>query len=419
VPQRAELTPRDAERRRALIRMKSVAAGLLLTAALVWLLCVLLGHGGWVGYVQAAAEASMVGALADWFAVTALFRHPLGLPIPHTAILPRKKDQLGASLGEFVQSNFLSADVISDKVRSVQPGYKFGQWLADPEHARRIGDAAGAAIGGITEVMRDDDVQSGLEQVLVSRLRDAPKAPFAGRMVDLAIEAGHDQRLLVAGVAVLRKFLDENRQVLRDRFAQESPKWVPNKVDDRVFARAYTGLQHFLDEVADDPEHPLRKDAAVKVRAFAQQLRTDPEMELKVTKLVDQVLDSTAIRGLASTLWSSLKHNIITMSGDPDSVLRQRLEAAIVAFGEKLRDDPALQAKLDVWFDEAVRYLAYTYRSDIADLVTGTVARWDAEETSRRIELQVGRDLQFIRVNGTVVGGLAGLVIYTISQIIS
>jgi len=352
--------------------MKSVAAGLLLTAALVWLLCVLLGHGGWVGYVQATAEAAMVGALADWFAVTALFRHPLGLPIPHTAILPRKKDALGASLGEFVQTNFLSAEVISDKLSSVRPGYKLGVWLADPTHAGRIGDAAGAAIGGITEVMRDDDVQSGLEQVLVSRLRDAPKAPFAGRMVDIAIEAGHDQRVLVAGVAVLRKFLDENRQVLRDRFAQESPKWVPNKVDDRVFARAYTGLQHFLDEVAEDPEHPLRKDASVKVRAFAQQLRTDPEMELKVTKL-----------------------------------------------GETLRDDPALQAKFEVWFDEAVRYMAHTYRSDIADLVAGTVARWDAEETSRRIELQVGRDLQFIRVNGTVVGGLAGLVIYTISQLIT
>jgi uncharacterized membrane-anchored protein YjiN (DUF445 family) len=413
------LTPRDAERRRALIRMKSVAAGLLVLAALIWLMCVLFGNGGWVGYVQATAEAAMVGALADWFAVTALFRHPLGLPVPHTAILPRKKDQLGSSLGEFVQTNFLSADVISEKLRSVRPGYRLGVWLADPAHARRIGDAAGAAIGGVTEVMRDEDVQSGLEQVLVTRLRETPKAPFAGRMVDIATEAGHDQRMLVAGVAVLRKFLDENRQVLRDRYAEESPKWVPNRVDDRVFARAYTGLQHFLDEVAEDPDHPLRKDAAVRVRAFAEQLRTDPEMELKVTKLVDQVLDSTAIRGLAVTLWSALKQNIITMSADPESELRHRLESAIASFGATLRDDPELQAKVERWADDAVRYLAETYRTDIADLVAGTVARWDADEASRRIELQVGRDLQFIRVNGTVVGGLAGLLIYTVSQLIS
>jgi len=419
VPERTSLTPRDAERRRALIRMKAVAAGLLLLAALVWVLCVVLGNGGWVSYVQATAEAAMVGALADWFAVTALFRHPLGLPIPHTAILPRKKDQLGSSLGEFVTRNFLSAEVISERLQTVRPAYRMGVWLADPTHARRIGDAAGAAIGGITEVMRDDDVQSGLEQVLTTRLREAPKAPFAGRLVDLATEAGHDQRMLVAAVAVLRKFLDENKQVLRDRFAQESPKWVPNRVDDRVFARAYTGMQHFLDEVAEDPDHPLRKDAAVRVRAFADQLRTDPEMELKVTKLVDQLLDSTAIRGLAVTLWTALKRNIITMSADPDSELRHRLEEAIARFGETLRDDPVLQAKVERWSDDAVRYLANTYRTDIADLVAGTVARWDADEASRRIELQVGRDLQFIRVNGTVVGGLAGLLIYTVSQVIS
>jgi uncharacterized membrane-anchored protein YjiN (DUF445 family) len=398
--------------------MKSVAAGLLVFAALVWLMCVLFGHGGWVGYVQATSEAAMVGALADWFAVTALFRHPLGLPVPHTAILPRKKDQLGASLGEFVQRNFLSAENISEKLRSVHPAQRLGVWLADPAHARRIGDAAGATIGGITEVMRDDDVQSGLEQVLVTRIRETPKAPFAGRIVDIVIEAGHDQRMLVAGVAVLRRFLDENRQVLRDRFAQESPKWVPNRVDDRVFARAYTGLQHFLDEVAEDPDHPLRKDAAVRVRAFAEQLRTDPEMELKVTKLVDQLLDSTAIRGLAATLWTALKRNIITMAGDPDSELRHRLEETIARFGETLRDDPVLQEKVERWADDAVRYLADAYRTDIADLVAGTVARWDADEASRRIELQVGRDLQFIRINGTLVGGMVGLALYALTRVV-
>ncbi|HVX45969.1 MAG TPA: DUF445 domain-containing protein, partial [Mycobacteriales bacterium] len=372
----------------------------------------------WVGYVQATAEAAMVGALADWFAVTALFRHPLHLPIPHTAILPRKKDQLGASLGEFVQTNFLSAPVIAEKLRTLGVGRRLGVWLADPKHARRIGDTAGAAIGGATEIMRDDDVQAGFEQVLLARLRDTPKAPFLGRVVDLAVEAGHDQRLLVAGVAVLRTFLDENKQVLRERFGAESPVWVPNRVDDAVFARAYSGLQHFLEEVAADPDHPLRKDATNRFRELAHQLREDPEMEVRVTALAGQVLDSNAVRGLAATLWSTAKRNLITMSADPDSELRARLEATIVGLGERLRDDPALQAKVERWLDDAVGYVVDTYRAEIADLVTGTVARWDADEASRRIELQVGRDLQFIRVNGTVVGGLAGLIIYTIAQLI-
>lgn len=413
------MSPRDLERRRGLIRMKAVAGGLLLLAGGVWAACVVAGGGqAWVGYVQATAEASMVGALADWFAVTALFRRPLGLPIPHTAILPRKKDQLGTALGDFVQSNFLSADVVSAKIHSLRPGYRLGVWLAEPAHARRIGDTIGAAAGGISSVFKDEDVQAGFEQVLLNRLRSTPKAPFLGRIVDIAAEDGHDQRLFVAGVEVLRKFLDENRQVLRERFGRESPVWVPERVDDVVFARAYAGLQRFLDEVAKDPEHPLRKDAASRVRTFAAQLRTDPEMEVRVTKLVDQVVDSVAIRSLAATLWKTAKRNAITMSADPDSELRKRMEAGIVSLGKAIRDDPSLQAKVDGWLDQAVRYVVHTYRAEIADLIAGTVSRWDAADTSRRIELQVGRDLQFIRVNGTVVGGLAGLVIYTIAQLL-
>ncbi|MGI8697034.1 MAG: DUF445 domain-containing protein [Mycobacteriales bacterium] len=416
-----EMATGDDERRRALIRMKAAAGGLLLLATAVWLACTLAGagHGAWIGYVKATAEASMIGALADWFAVTALFRHPLGLPIPHTAILPRKKDQLGAGLGTFVQTNFLSEDVVSSKLGSLQLGRRTGEWLAVPANARRIGDALGAAVGGLTEVLRDDDVQAGFEQVLMTRLRTAPKAPFLGRLVDIAAEGGHDQKLLEEGVHVLRRFLDDNKSVLRERLGRESPKWVPERIDDAIFGRAFVALLKFLDEVAADRDHPLRKDFAARVRTFAAQLRQDPEMELKVGKALDQVLDSVAVRSLAATMWTTAKRNVIAMSADPESELRQRVERTIVSLGEALRDDPALQAKVEGWIDEAVRYVVHTYRADIADLVAGTIARWDGVEASRRIELQVGRDLQFIRINGTVVGAIAGLVIYTISQLVS
>ncbi|MGI8870207.1 MAG: DUF445 domain-containing protein [Mycobacteriales bacterium] len=413
------LSAKDAERRRALFRMKAVALGLLLAAAVVWLVCVLVGGGqAWVGYVKATAEASMIGALADWFAVTALFRRPLGSPIPHTTILPRKKDQLGSSLGEFVQSNFLSPAVVSDKLASLGLGRRLGEWLAQPEHARRIGDAVGAAIGGAAEVMRDEDVQAGVEQIVLTKLRAAPKAPFVGRLVDIAAEGGHDQRLFIAAVHAVRRFLDDNKAVLRERLGRESPVWVPEKLDDVVFARAFAALQRFLDEVVDDPDHPLRKDAAVRVRHFASQLKNDPQMEAKVAKAIDQIVDAPAVRGLARSLGTSMKRGLITMSADPDSELRHRLEQTIVQLGERLTKDPDLQAKVEGWIDEAVRYVVHAYRADIADLISGTVARWDADDASRRIELQVGRDLQFIRINGTVVGALAGLVIYTISQLI-
>ncbi len=414
------MSPADAERRRALVRMKGAAGGLLLLATAIWLTCVLAGsgHGAWVGYVKATAEASMIGALADWFAVTALFRHPLGLPIPHTAILPRKKNQLGASLGVFVQANFLSTDVVSTKLATLHLGHRVGEWLAAPANARRVGDAVGAAAGGLSEVLRDDDVQAGFEQVLLSRLRTAPKAAFFGRLIDIAAEGGHDQRLLVEGVHALRRFLNENKAVLRDRLSQESPRWVPDRVDDVIFGRAFTALLKFLDEVAADREHPLRRDAAARVRTLGAALRQDPEMELRVGKAVEQVLDSVAVRSLAATMWNTAKRNAISMSADPDSELRHRLEESIMSLGRRLRDDPAMQAKVEGWIDDAVRYVVHTYRADLADLVTGTVARWDADDASRRIELQVGRDLQFIRINGTVVGGLAGLLIYTIAQLV-
>ncbi|MGI8694629.1 MAG: DUF445 domain-containing protein [Geodermatophilaceae bacterium] len=416
----APLTADEEVRRAGLARMKLIALGLFLAAAAVFLACVLLGGdaGPWVGYVRATAEASMVGALADWFAVTALFRHPLGIPIPHTAIIPRRKDQIGDALGVFVQRNFLTRTVLAEKLRSLGVARRTGEWLIEPEHARRLGDNLGAALTGVSQVLRDDDVQAFVDHLVSSRIRSTPAAPLLAKVLEIAVEGGHHQEVLSTVLRGLRRFLDENRSVLRAKLGEESPEWVPEWIDDRVFAKAFSALQKFLGEVADAPDHELRRALDLRLQEYIVALRTDPATAERLEVVKHDILEHPSVKEWLGSLWGGIKKSLLELANDPSSELRTRLQSSIIHFGQTLRDDPELQAKLDHWIEGAAAYVVEQYSDDIADLVSGTVAKWDAVETSNRIELQVGRDLQFIRINGTIVGGLAGLVIYSVAQLI-
>jgi uncharacterized membrane-anchored protein YjiN (DUF445 family) len=409
----------DALRRQRLRKAKAFAASLLLLAALIYI-ATLFVHDppGWVGYVRAMAEASMVGALADWFAVTALFRRPLGLPIPHTAIIPEKKDELGAALGSFVQQNFLAKDVIVGKLRTLGVGARLGGWLARPENAERLTENAGDALSGLAQVMRDEDIHAAIEQIVRRRVAATPAAPIAARGVELVVDGNHHQVLLDAVLRGLSRFLEENRHSLRERLGQESPWWVPESVDDRVFDKGLAVLQKFLAELVNDPRHELRVQYDEQLRELAERLRTDPELAAKAETMKADLMVHPAVRDWTRKLGTEIKRSVSEAATDPDSELRKRMAAAIVSLGNQLCTDPALQAKVDGWLEGVVGYLVEQYGAELADLVTGTVRSWDTDQTSRKIELQVGRDLQWIRVNGTVVGGLAGLVIYTVGQLV-
>ncbi|MCW2683458.1 MAG: uncharacterized protein JWP33_1371, partial [Blastococcus sp.] len=244
----------DPERARDLARMKRLATGLFLVAAVVFLACLLFGDGAgaWVGYVRATAEASMVGALADWFAVTALFRHPLRLPIPHTAIIPRKKDQIGASLGTFVQENFLTTAVVGQALDTIDVPGRLGTFLAAPGRAERLAGDAAVALTALTDLLKDDDIQPAVAALVERKLHDTPAAPVVARVLDLIVEGDRHQEVLSAALRLLARFLQENRLVFRAQLGDASPAWVPDWVDDRVFDRVFAGLQAFLDEVGDD-----------------------------------------------------------------------------------------------------------------------------------------------------------------------
>ncbi len=407
-----ETTPLDLERQRGLRKMKAVAATMLVAAALVFVIAKLHGGDGWVGYVRAFAEAAMVGALADWFAVTALFRHPLGLPIPHTAIIPKRKDQIGRSLGDFVESNFLTHEVLSERLAHAHVGVRLGAWLSQPDNARRASEGLGDALRGTLEVLDDKEVQHGLEGVVRHRIRSTPAAPLVGKAIDLSVEGRHHQRLLDAVLVGLGGFLEDNRATFRNRLDQESPWWVPEPIDDRIFDKIYTAVGRFITDVGGDPNHEIRRSVDIRATAFAQRLKTDPDLLAKGEELKDELLDHPEFRAWIESLWMGAKQGLIDATGDENSEFRLRAAKSLQRLGERLTVEPDLQHKVDRWVERAVGYVVDHYRSEVSDLIATTVERWDGDATAQKMELQVGRDLQFIRINGTLVGGLAGVVIH-------
>ncbi len=399
--------------------MKRAATGLLILAGIIFVLA-RLGEDGrpWLGYVRATAEAAMVGALADWFAVTALFRHPLGLPIPHTAIVAKRKDEIGRSLGEFVRDNFLTEENLRRLIAEEHLAVRIGEQLSDRATAEAVAEQASAVIRGVTEVLNDDSVQSGLETVVFARVRSVPVAPIAGRAVDWGMAGGHHEALIDSTLKGLGLFLEDNQRTFRDRLRTESPWWVPEAVDERVFDKIYEVVNRFILEVGGDRNHELRQQLGVRALEMAERLKTSPELLERGEELKEEILRNEEVRVWVGGLWDRIKEGVVSASHDPESDLRLQVTDALVEAGQKLTTDPEMQQTVDKFLAEGASYLASRGGDPVVSVISSTVERWDAKETVGLIEEKVGRDLQFIRINGTVVGGLAGLALYTFSEFI-
>jgi uncharacterized membrane-anchored protein YjiN (DUF445 family) len=408
-------------RARDLRRMKMFATGLLLVATVVFLLTrwwEVNDGPAWIGYVRAMAEAGMVGALADWFAVTALFRRPLGLPIPHTAIIPTKKDQLGDSLGDFVGENFLSEEVVRARLASVEVASTVGGWVAQAENADRITAELATAARGVVTVLRDEDVQELIEQVLVRKLLEKPIGPPLGVVLQGVLADGSHHKLVDLVIDRAYDWISTNQEMVLRVVQQRAPSWSPRFVDSLIADRVFLEVQNFAWAVKTEPEHPLRKAVDTFLVEFATDLQDDPATIEKAERIKAQIIAQPDVQAFIGKAWGTVKALILDAAADPSSALRTRVRDALVSFGQRLVDDVELRDKVDGWLGDAAAYVVRHYRHQIVTLITDTVARWDAEETSRKIELQVGRDLQFIRINGTVVGALAGLVIYSVGQLL-
>ncbi|GAA4549592.1 DUF445 domain-containing protein [Streptomyces collinus] len=412
-------SPADEEKQRGVRQMKLTATGLLLFVALVYVLAKWAqnsGAGPWAGYVAAAAEAGMVGALADWFAVTALFRHPLGIPIPHTAIIPTKKDQLGVSLGEFVGENFLSEDVVRQRLRAVGIGSRLGAWLAVPEHADRVTAELSTALRGALTVLRDSDVQAVVGEAITRRANAQEIGPGIGKMLEKVVADGGHKRVVDLVVNRAHDWLVLHRDEVMDAVEGGAPGWTPKFVDRKVGERVYRELLRFATEMRDMPGHPARGALDRFLTDFASDLQSDTDTRARIERLKGEVLGRGEVQDLIASAWMAVRSMIVAAAEDERSELRLRVRASLLSLGSRMAAERKVQDKVDRWVEDAAVYVVTTYRKEITSLITDTVASWDAEHTTRKIEANIGRDLQFIRINGTVVGSLAGLLIYTVSR---
>jgi uncharacterized membrane-anchored protein YjiN (DUF445 family) len=388
-----------------------VAVTVVFVLSTIWV-----AHHPWLAWVQATAVASMVGGLADWFAVTALFRHPLGIPVPHTAIVVTRKDRFAETLGAFVQESFLSPDSVSERLRVVNAVPRLARYLADPEGADAVAghamDAAVAAAG----VLGDDDVHEVIDALLRSRLDQVKLAPLIGGALAQATKADRHQPTVDAALAAAARQLRRYAPQLHRRLGSRSPWWLPGPLEERIVERLIQRSHEVLADMAADRNHPLRRQIDASLSQFAADLQTSPELIERGEVIKRDLTGQKEVRAFATNLWTDVKRQLALQANDRHSDLRRRVAEFVVRSGERLRDDPQLAESASRSLDTAVRTVLARFESELAGLVSGTIRRWDAAETSRRLELLLGPDLQYIRINGTVVGALAGLLLHAVSR---
>jgi uncharacterized membrane-anchored protein YjiN (DUF445 family) len=368
----------------------------------------------WMGLLRATAEAAMVGGVADWFAVTALFRHPLGIPIPHTAIVARRKDRIGRSLGNFVGNNFLAREVIARQLHGMRLGERAATWLSEPEHQARVARAIAGAVARAAEAIPDGELRVSVQETVVHQLRRVHVAPLLGDVLALATTDDRHQDFLDRLVKLVNRIVEDNKELIRVRIAEESPWWVPGAVDDKLYQKIVIGIERTLAEVAADDEHPLRSQFDKALRDFVEKLHTSPETIARAEAMKERLLDHPAVAELTDALLGAARTSLARYAG-PDAPTPEPLERALGAIAERALGNEALLRDVDESVERLVLGIVDQYRPEVAELIARTVEGWDASDASAKIEVQIGRDLQFIRINGTLVGGLVGMLLYLVS----
>jgi len=408
-------TEADLQRRKRLRRMQAVATGLLVFAAIVFFLTKDLA--GWWGYVNAGAEASMVGAMADWFAVTALFRHPLGIPIPHTALVPKRKDDFGESLETFFAENFLQERVIRDRLAVANVTGRVGAWLTEQPNARRVvNEGAAVAVIGLSK-LKDDDVAEMVREVIIPRFLDEPVAPLAGRFLAEVVADGAHHSLVDLSLEEASRWLLKNEETFTGVLIERAPWWAPPRVNEVVTQKVYVEAIKWLQDIRLDPDHQARKALDSLLAQLAQDLLDDPKTAQRAERLKERILTHPEVVNTGLSLWSALKNALLATLEDQDSPVRARAEAELMAFGRQVVADAELRGRMEEWLADFAVWGIERYGDELTTVITHTIKQWDGKEAAEKIELHVGRDLQFIRINGTIVGGLVGVLIHAIVQV--
>ncbi len=408
------LTVADQSRLRGLRRMRWVATGLFILAALVFVVTV---HrpGAWA-YVNATAEAAMVGALADWFAVTALFRHPLGIPIPHTALVPKRKDVFAKSLEDFVTGHFLTGEAVRERYLSADTTARIGRWLVEPQHSERVVREVARITERALGRIEEGDVRYLVEHSLLPRLINEPLSPVVGALLQETVADGVHHSLVDLLVVELHNWLVDNPEQFMAIIGERAPSWAPTWLNEIVTDRVHLEAVRWIDAIRQDRQHRVRLAIDDLLRDLAADLQEDPPTMARAEQLKERLLVHPQTAQAAIALWDILRRALTRSLTDQDGLLRERLTRELIQLGERMQHDEQLRQIVDERVGDSLSYLVGSYGTELAGVISQVISRWDGREAADRIELHVGRDLQFIRINGTIVGGLAGLAIYSISH---
>jgi uncharacterized membrane-anchored protein YjiN (DUF445 family) len=397
--------------------MQWVATGLLAVMAVVFVATsLLLSRWPALGYVRAFAEAAMVGACADWFAVTALFRRPFGLPIPHTAIIPRNKDRIGDALGRFIVENFLSPRVLDAKLKQLELAAWGGAWLQNPRNARMVAGRISAWAPQLMRALPAGGLEDLAGSAALAAAKSVPAAPAASVLLTAIWNEGRLEPLVERAAELLANHLSDNQEVILEAVQGQSWRWMPSFVDRAIARKITAGLVQLLGDV-QQPEHPWRVELGAAVERLAARLATDPDMLRQGEALKQQVLDDPRLREHAHRLWLEVEHQLKTSWAGDSEAVRDKIEPIVHDLGGWLSNDPIVQRTLNTGARALVREVLAPRREEIGRFVAQVVQGWDARSVVERLELQVGPDLQYIRINGTIVGGLVGLALYALSRL--
>ncbi|MBT8142912.1 MAG: DUF445 domain-containing protein [Gammaproteobacteria bacterium] len=395
-------------------RMKFVATGLLLLMAVIFVLThYYRAEWPWLSYVRAFSEAAMIGAIADWFAVTALFKHPLGIPIPHTAIIPKRKNEIGASLADFVKQNFLVAEVLEPRMLQVHFSRRIGNWMQQGQNANRITQDSKVFMHWIFEALDNEAIRDFAREHLRQSIQDIKAAPILARVLELLTIHNRHQNIMDLALRSAWQHLQANKHKIRNKIDNQSPWWLPSFVDREIYDKLTIEIEQTILKIGSDDTHEARNKFTEGMQEFIERLKEDPDLIARGEEIKNELLEHPAVQGYMTDMWSSVSQYLLSEVDNENSELRIKIESGVQAFGVALLENPTLSTQLDEWLQNAGMHLLKQYRDEISEVITETIQSWDPQVTSQRVELQVGRDLQFIRINGTLVGGLVGLLLYT------
>ena len=397
-----------------LARMRAIATGLLVAMAFVFVLARLFrDRHPVIGFIGAFAEAAMVGAIADWFAVTALFRHPLGIPIPHTAIIPRKKEQIGENLSSFLEHNFMSYEVVHSELARIDFAGSAASWLSQPANAEAVARQMTSAVPALLRMVEDKDAALFLRDALSGALKDVKLAPLLSQLLAVLVAGRQHHALLEKLLGFVANALEENRPFIRQKVHEHSPRWLPRVIDDKLYERLMAGVYNTIDEIQSE-ESQWRERFQEATEQLIEKLATSPEYELKLRGLLENSLKHPLFRSYVGEVWDDVRRRLQDDTSAPNSRISAHIEQALRALSGALGRNVIVQDKLNEWIRTFAAETIVAKRELIVGLVRRVIRSWDAETLSRKFELQVGRDLQYIRINGTIVGGLVGLILHAV-----